>query len=118
MARLTAEDKAFIDDNFEVIGAKACAEAIGCSPKTIYNFRGKGKKGAGSAKRTRTYDTLTELKRSKNRLIASMATAPPATMAGLSKELRAVMAEIDRMEGGDDGDDPLADFAAAFAERM
>ena len=118
MPRLTDEDRAFIADNYEFIGARACAEAVGCSEKTVYNLLGKLKIGKKGPARVRTYDTLTELKRSKKRIIGAMAAAPPAAVAGLSKELREVMREIDRMEGEGGGEDPLAALAKSIADAM
>jgi hypothetical protein len=59
--------------------------------------------------------TLTDLR--KRLLDALKVTEDPRDLATLSKELRAVMAEIDSLPGGEEAD-PVDDLAARRAARL
>lgn len=134
MGRLTDADRAFISENFAELGATECARRIGCSRRTVYNHAPlpagavpepppappsppvpEPEPGSDGPWRPSTLDELRALRAA---LTAAVSKAPPSALPGISKELRAVMADIDKLEGGRDDDNPLGALAEAIAASM
>ncbi|MEY8460983.1 hypothetical protein AALA69_07640 [Eggerthellaceae bacterium 24-137] len=130
MGRLTDADRAFISENFAELGATECARRLGCSRRSVYNHaplaagaaplpepaapEAPGPEAAGP----RRPSTLDELRALRAALADAVARAAPSALPGISKELRAVMAEIDKLEGDRDDDNPLGALAEAIAASM
>ena len=134
MGRLTDADRAFISENFAELGATECARRLGCSRRSVYNHapcaagaapspepaapEAPGPEAAPEPAGSRRPSTLDELRALRAALVDAVARAAPSALPGISKELRAVMAEIDKLEGGRDDDNPLGALAEAIAASM
>lgn len=134
MGRLTDADRAFISENFAELGATECARRLGCSRRSVYNHAPRaagaapqpepaareapGPEAAPEPAGSRRPSTLDELRALRAALADAVARAAPSALPGISKELRAVMAEIDKLEGGRDDDNPLGALAEAIAASM
>ncbi len=134
MGRLTDADRAFISENFAELGATECARRLGGSRRSVYNHAPRAAEAApepGSAPgappgaererepgNSRRPSTLDELRALRAALADAVARAAPSALPGISKELRAVMADIDKLEGGRDDDNPLGALAEAIAASM
>lgn len=130
MGRLTDADRAFISENFAELGATECARRLGCSRRSVYNHAPRPAEAALTPEPAESPgagpepgepwrpSTLDELRALRAALAEAVAKAPPSALPGISKELRAVMAEIDKLEGGRDDDNPLGALAEAIAASM
>ncbi len=123
--RLTDAERDYVVANYSQLGATEVARRVGCSRSTaqrVWSSRGGPREvphnsapsAPAEAAGPSTLGRLVEL---RGMLRAAMNDAPAAAMAGLSREYRAVIEEIERMEGGD-RDDPTGKALDAIAERI
>ena len=126
MARHLSEvDKEFICRNYQRLGATELARKLGCNRSTVQRVYGSAKGDAKSpqieshltAKSGEPQSQLDRLKEARDSLRLAMLDAPPQAVAGIVREYRATIEEIDKLEGGG-RDDPAARALDAIAESI
>lgn len=127
--KLTDSERRSIVSMFPQLGVTETARRVGCSKSTVQRVwaaDGAGAAGAQGAcpgasppgEPETTAERLVEL---RGMLRAALNDAPPQAVAGLAREYRATIEEIDRLEGGDGGDPvdgALDSIAARIAAKM
>lgn len=127
--KLSDSERKAIVAMFPQLGVTETARRAGCSKSTVqrvWSTDGPGGEdtqktypGALSARQPETTaERLTEL---RGILRAAINDAPPQAVAGLSREYRATIEELDRLEGGNGGDpvdSALDSIAARIAAKM
>ena len=127
--KLSDSERKAIVAMFPQLGVTETARRAGCSKSTVQRVWAAD--GAGSAdtqgacpdasppdEPETTAERLVEL---RGMLRAALNDAPPQAVAGLAREYRATIEEIDRLEGGDGGDPvsgALDSIAARIAAKM
>lgn len=110
---------------FPKLGVTETARRVGCSKSTVQRVWAADGAGAADAQGAcpgasppdepeTTAERLVEL---RGMLRAALNDAPPQAVAGLAREYRATIEEIDRLEGGDGGD-PVAGALDSIAARI
>ena len=125
--RLTDAERKYIEEHFEQLGPSECARRVGCSRSTARRIgqassgvrqKDAPKRPAPEASKDTDLGRLVEL---RGILRAALNDAPPAAVAGLAREYRATIEQIERITGGDN-DDPvgcaLDSIAARIAAKM
>lgn len=124
MRKLTESERRDIVRMFPQLGVTETARRIGCSKSTVQRVWAKDSGSfavtqescpatpSGDGPQGRA-ERLTEL---RGILRAAMNDAPPQAIASLSREYRATIDELDRMEGG--GGDPIGDALDSIAARI
>lgn len=122
---LRDEEKDFIRATFPQLGVTKIASKLGRSRRAVYDFidadglRGRVKEDAGEAERPPTDGSraarLESLRDILERKMRDPET-PPGSIAGLAREYRATLDEIDRLEGGKD--DPASAALDMLAQRI
>lgn len=126
MARqLSDAEVAFIIANHPQLGTAETARRAGCSKRTVQRIVSNQEPAPDARQEPTTtdepqtkHDRLIEL---RGILRRAMNDAPPQAISGLAREYRETMDEIDRMEGGSDGDPvsgALDSIAARIAAKM
>ena len=123
--KLNDSERKSIVSMFPQLGVTETARRVGCSKSTVQRVWAAD--GAGSAdtqgacpdasppdEPETTAERLVEL---RGMLRAALNDAPPQAVAGLAREYRATIEEIDRLEGGD-GSDPVAGALDSIAARI
>lgn len=110
---------------FPQLGVTETARRMGCSKSTVQRI---WKQDGGTVEVTRNSCPANEPQTKLDRLIelrgmlrAAMNDAPPQAMSSLAREYRETMEQIDRLEGGSDGDpvsSALDSIAARIAAKM
>lgn len=110
---------------FPQLGVTETARRAGCSKSTVQRI---WKQDGGGPELTQNSYPASEPQTKLERLIelrgmlrAAMNDAPPQAMSGLAREYRETMEQIERMEGGSDGDpvsSALDSIAARIAAKM
>lgn len=133
MRALSIEDEADLCDLWPKLGTKRCAEHFGCSQNTIkravtrlglrdgprpHTPRKKPKTREAPAPEEEDIGRLPKLHKLEALLSQQLTEAPPGAVAALSKEYRAVLAEIEQEEDGGDDDDPFELLAASIASKL
>lgn len=119
-------------DLWREAGTKAAAEAFGVSKDTVRRTvkrLGATRDGPAAARETKAPDKATEgaaggpqdrpakLRDLEGLLRAALRDCQPGALASLSREYRAVLDEIERLEGGGD-DDPFELLADSIAAKL
>ena len=123
--KLNDSERKSIVSMFPQLGVTETARRVGCSKSTVQRVwaaDGAGAAGAQGAcpdasppgEPETTAERLVEL---RGMLRAALNDAPPQAVAGLAREYRATIEEIDRLEGGDGGD-PVAGALDSIAARI
>ena len=122
---LTAAERRGIIEMFPQLGVTETARRMGCSKSTVQRI---WKQDGTTAEVTHRAYPTTEPQTKLERLIelrgilrAAMNDAPPQAMSSLAREYRETMEQIDRLEGGSDGDpvsSALDSIAARIASKM
>ena len=124
---LSDAEKRFILEHFEKLGTVECARRVGCHRDTVRRVwkasnptpqKQAETAPAPEADRETDLGRLVEL---RGILRASLNDAPPAAVAGLAREYRATIEQIERVTGGDKGDPvggALDSIAARIAAKM
>lgn len=121
--KLSDAERRFIVEHFEQLGTAECARRVGCSDETVRRVR---KKAAEAQQKSATTgpanvaakDTdLGRLVELRGILRAALNDAPPAAVAGLAREYRATIEQIERITGGDK-DDPVGGALDSIAARI
>lgn len=123
--KLSPSERRDIVDMFPQLGVTETARRIGCSKSTVQRVWAADGGSADDTQKscpetprpaapTTTAERLIEL---RGILRAALNDAPPQAVAGLAREYRATMEEIDRMEVGDDND-PMSASLDLIAERV
>lgn len=123
--RLTDAEREYVLANYPQLGATEIARRVGCSRSTAQRVwasregQAEVPQNGGPSESARDGDQtpLERLVELRGMLRSAMGNAPPAAMAGLSREYRAVIEDIERMGGGD-RDDPTGRALDAIAERI
>ncbi len=125
--RLSESERRAIVEMFPKLGVTETARRVGCSKSTVQRVWASDAPPDAQAKRTggeeapqpeTTVERLTEL---RGILRSALSDAPPHAVAGLAREYRATIEELDRLEGGDGGDPidgALDSIAARIAAKM
>lgn len=123
--RLTDAERKSIVEMFPQLGVTETARRVGCSMSTVQRI---WKQDGGAAEVAQNHYPTSEPKTKLDRLIelrgmlrAAMNDAPPQAMSSLAREYRETMEQIDRLEGGTDGDpvsSALDSIAARIAAKM
>lgn len=125
--RLSESERRAIVEMFPKLGVTETARRVGCSKSTVQRVWASDAPPDAQAKRTggeeapqpeTTVERLTEL---RGILRSALNDAPPHAVAGLAREYRATIEELDRLEGGDGGDPvdgALDSIAARIAAKM
>lgn len=127
--KLSPSERRDIVRMFPQLGVTETARRIGCSKSTVQRVwasdgppeddaQRSGPESPGGAEPQTRAERLVEL---RGILRAAMNDAPPQAVAGLAREYRATMDEIERMEGGDGGDSvgrALDSIAERIAAKM
>ena len=119
--RLTDAERKSIVEMFPQLGVTETARRVGCSMSTVQRI---WKQDGGAAEVTQNHYPTSEPKTKLDRLIelrgmlrAAMNDAPPQAMSSLAREYRETMEQIDRLEGGTDGD-PVSSALDTIAARI
>lgn len=123
--KLTDSERKSIVLMFPQLGVTETARRVGCSKSTVQRVWTADGAGAADAQGAcpgasppdepeTTAERLVEL---RGMLRAALNDAPPQAVAGLAREYRATIEEIDRLEGGD-GSDPVAGALDSIAARI
>lgn len=125
--KLSESERKAIVEMFPKLGVTETARRVGCSKSTVQRVWASDAPPDAQAKRTggeglqqpeTTVERLTEL---RGILRSALSDAPPHAVAGLAREYRATIEELDRLEGGDGGDPvdgALDSIAARIAAKM
>ena len=120
---LSDAERRFILDHSAQLGTAECARRVGCSEQTVRRVK---KRAAEAQQKTATTspavpaakDTdLGRLVELRGILRAALNDAPPAAVAGLAREYRATIEQIERITGGDN-DDPVGGALDSIAARI
>lgn len=124
-ARLSEMEREFIIENYAQLGATETARRVGCDRRTAQRIWAEsGKEKAVRREPAANPEPQTKLERLielRGILRAAMNDAPPQAISGLAREYRETIDEINRMEGGNDGDpvsSALDSIAARIAAKM
>lgn len=123
--KLTDSERKSIVTMFPQLGVTETARRVGCSKSTVQRVWAADGSGAADAQGAcpgasppgepeTTAERLVEL---RGMLRAALNDAPPQAVAGLAREYRATIEEIDRLEGRDGGD-PVAGALDSIAARI
>ena len=111
----------FIIANYKKLGPAEVARQAGCAKQTAINI---WHRDGGKPEQTEPVVTtdapksqLERLKEARDSLRLAMLDAPPQAVAGIVREYRATLGQIDNLEGGD-GDDEASKAIAAIAESI
>ena len=123
--KLTDSERKSIVSMFPQLGVTETARRAGCSKSTVQRVwaaDGAGAPGAqgacpGASPPDEPETTAERLVELRGMLRAALNDAPPQAVAGLAREYRATIEEIDRLEGGD-GSDPVAGALDSIAARI
>lgn len=129
--RMTDSDREFVRAAWPGVSATKIAARIGFSKTAVVNLLKReglwelrdegGKPGpATSGPEDGRQDTLGRLRELRDSLKVAMVDADAKTIPSVAREYRACLAEIDRLEAEERGEegDPLADFARAVASKL
>ena len=124
-SRLSDMEREFIIENYAQLGATETARRVGCDRRTAQRIYAASKgeepvrqKPVANSEPQTKLDRLIEL---RGMLRAAMNDAPPQAMSSLAREYRETIEQIDRLEGGSDGDPVSSAFdsiAARIAAKM
>lgn len=123
--KLNDSERKSIVSMFPQLGVTETARRVGCSKSTVQRVWAADGAGAADAQGAcpgasppdepeTTAERLVEL---RGMLRAALNDAPPQAVAGLAREYRATIEEIDRLEGGYGGD-PVAGALDSIAARI
>ena len=118
---LDASERRFIVENYMRLGPAETARRIGCSKQTAIRI---WKEDGDAAETVTNSVTSSEPQTKLERLIelrgilrTAMNDAPPQAISSLAREYRETVEQIDRLEGGNDGD-PVAGALDSIAARI
>lgn len=123
--KLNDSERRSIVSMFPQLGVTETARRVGCSKSTVQRVWAADGSGAadtqgacpGASARGEPETTAERLVELRGILRAALNDAPPQAVAGLAREYRATIEEIDRLEGGD-GSDPVAGALDSIAARI
>ncbi len=122
---LTPYEREGIVKLYPQVGLAETARRIGCSQSSVQRVWAQDGQSAQSEAADRPNDSepKTQLERlieTRDALRTAMLDAPPQAVAGISREYRATLDEIEQLEGGDDDEasKALAAIAESIAKRM
>lgn len=123
--KLTPSERRDIVRMYPQLGVTETARRIGCSISTVQRIWQQdggsvepAQKNCSDSEPQTKLDRLIEL---RGMLRSAMSDAPPQAMSSLAREYRETLDQIDRMEGGSDGDatsQALDAIAARIAAKM
>lgn len=123
--KLNDSERKSIVSMFPQLGVTETARRVGCSKSTVQRVWAADGSGAadtqgacpGASPPDEPETTAERLVELRGILRAALNDAPPQAVAGLAREYRATIEEIDRLEGGD-GCDPVAGALDSIAARI
>ena len=127
--KLNDSERKSIVSMFPQRGVTETARRVGCSKSTVQRVWAADGAGAadtqgacpGASPPDEPETTAERLVELRGMLRAALNDAPPQAVAGLSREYRATIEELDRLEGGNGGDpvdSALDSIAARIAAKM
>ena len=119
--KLTQSERRDIVRMFPQVGVTETARRIGCSKSTVQRvWQQDGDPEEVTQKSNPGAEPQTKLERLielRGILRAAMNDAPPQAISSLAREYRETVEQIDRLEGGNDGD-PVAGALDSIAARI
>ena len=121
--KLTDSERRTIVELFPKLGVTETARRVGCSKSSVQRVwaadgpADKAERCHGTPDGMQPETTVERLTELRGILRAALNDAPPHAVAGLAREYRETIEELDRLEGGDGGD-PIDCALDSIAERI